>query len=346
MKNKLIISVVIVAILTVLGIYLLESFRENQFKPEELEKSSEETPIEEPQIKGNIISEEHKKIIPTVPKLHSWQKEEGIHIPNAISSSTIFRDNQYWMYFTGNGIELAISNDGINFVLKGSVIGDDGPGSEQEMVTNPTIFQIKEGKYRMIYEGSTDKNAVRKLYSAVSDGGLKWVKEGGIRLEDSIFYSDLKKGTSGVVIFASVPDVIRLKDDCLRIYYAAVDEIRTAKSCDEGLTWQKEGKIMFDVYPEVAQDPDIIQLEDETYKLFFSTQNFERTKGWIVSASSEDGINFMIEGKIIEPTTGVTHAMDTDATKLLEGRYRLYYSEGNLSYPNFTPNILSAISLD
>lgn len=321
-----------------------EEVAKESSEPEEPEREALET-IEVVEETGGIeeTPEEIPEIVEYVPKLLSWQKETGIRV-SAISSCTIFRDNQYWMYYTGKGIALAISNDGLNFELKGTVIHDDGPGSEQEMVTNPAVFQLKTGGYRMIYEGSQDMNTVRKLYSAVSNDGLKWFKEDGIRLEDDIFYTDPKKGASGTVIFASVPDVIRLEDNCLRIYYAVIDEIRIAKSCDEGLTWQKEGKIMFDIYPEVAQDPDIIMLEDGTYKLFFSAQNPERTKGWIVSASSEDGINFKIGGKIIEPSAGITHAMDSDAIRLPDGRYRLYYSEGNMPYPE--PNILSAISKD
>ncbi len=304
------------------------------------EKVDLETPITILQTEVNTTLEEPEDTEISSP-LSFWQKESGIRIPNAISSSTIFRDNQYWMYYTGNGIELAISNDGINFVLKGQVVKDGGFGSDQEMVTNPTVFQTKNSKYRMIYEGSQDMNTVRKLYSAISDDGLKWAKE-GMRLEDDIFYSDPKKRSSGTVIFASVPDVIRLENNCLRIYYAVIDEIRTAKSCDEGLTWQKEGKIIFDTHPDVAQDPDIIQLEDGTYKLFFSVQNPERTRGWIESASSNDGINFKAERKIVEPSAGVTHTMDADAIKLPDGKYRLYYSEGNL--PNPQPNILSLVS--
>ncbi len=305
-------------------------------------------PVEESQTEVNITLEERKET--STQKLLSWQKEDGIRIPNAISSSTIFRGNEYWMYYTGNGIELAISNDGISFVLKGSVVRDDGPGSEQEMVTNPAVFQIKNGRYRMLYEGSKDNQAVRKLYSAVSDDGLKWFKEEGVRLEDTIFWIDQEKKKKGEtdwrneIIFTSVPDVIRI-ENCLRLYYTVIDEIRMAKSCDEGLTWEKEGKIIFEFYHDVAQDPDIIQLEDGTYKLFFSAQDFYRRKGWIEIASSEDGINFKVDGeKRIEPSHGETHAMDIDVIKLPDGTYRAYYSEG--TFPNPKSNILSAISQD
>ncbi len=277
------------------------------------------------------------------PKLSYWQKESGIRVLGAVSSCTVFRDNQYWMYYTGiGGIYLARSSDGLNFQGYGQVAANGSFGSEQEMVTNPAVFQLKNGKYRMIYEGSKNQQSIRKLYSAVSDDGLKWTKEEGIRLEDSIIES--KKGTSQETIFTSVPDVVRLDNDCLRMYYTVIDESRIAESCDEGLTWQKIGKIMFDVYPEVVQDPDIIRLENGKYKLFFSTQDFERTRQWILSAESDDGINFKIDsGERINPSSGNKRAVDPDVIKLPDGKYRMYFGESS-SWDNF--DIMAAVSED
>lgn len=249
------------------------------------------------------------------------------------------------MYYTGNGIELAISNDGVDFELKGNVVRDDGLGSDQEMVTNPAVFRLKNRKYRMIYEGSKDNQGIRKLYSAVSEGGIKWTKESGVRLEDSILYSDPKKGKSGYVIFTSVPDVIRLENDCLRMYYTVIDESRMAESCDDGLTWEKKGKIMFDIYPDVAQDPDIIRLEDGTYKLFYSTQDLHRTKQWIVSASSEDGVSFKTEsGERIGLLSGIARVVDPDVVELADGKYRMYYGQSTSYEGSF--NLMSAVSTD
>ncbi len=267
-----------------------------------------------------------------------WKKEDGVRLRDAISSSTILKNGSTWMYYTGNGIELAVSDDGIAFERRGQVVS----GSDQEMVTNPAVFRTAHG-YRMIYEGR--REGQRKLYSAVSADGLIWNREEGVRLEDSLGRVDEEKkrkgepGWEGDAAFTSVPDVIRLDSGCLRMYYAVIDEIRTAVSCDEGLDWQKEGAVQL---PMVAQDPDIIRL-DEMYKLFFSTQNAERTRGWIVGASSEDGIIFAVEGTVAE-SVEATHAMDADVVQLPGGGYRMYYSEGNLPYPQ--PNIVSAVSQD
>lgn len=283
---------------------------------------------------------------PPVLELLSWQKESGIKAAGAVSSCTIFKDNQYWLYYTGiGGIFLARAADGLNFQEYGMVVNNGDFGSEQETVTNPAVFRLKNGQYRMIYEGAKNQQTIRKLYSAISSDGLEWTKEAGVRLEDSIFFYDPKKGTGSDVVFTSVPDVIELENGCFRMYYTVIDESRIAESCDEGLSWQKKGKIMFDVYPEVTQDPDIIQLDNGKYKLFFSTQNFERTRQWILSASSEDGINFKIDsGKRIEPALGKTRAVDPDVVKLPDGTYRMYYGESFTFSGDF--DIFSAISKD
>lgn len=276
-------------------------------------------------------------------KLLSWKKETGVRIPGAVSSCTIFKNGQYWMYYTGTGgIRLAISSDGLNFQEHGQVVANGPLGSEQEMVTNPAVFQLKNGKYRIIYEGSKNQQSIRKLYSTVSDDGLKWTKEDGVRLEDSTVES--KKGINQETIFTSVPDIVRLDNDCLRVYYTVIDESRIAESCDEGLSWQKIGKIMFDNYPEVVQDPDIVRLDNGKYKLFFSTQDFERTRQWILSANSDNGINFKIDsGERINPSSGSKRAVDPDIIKLADGTYRMYFGESS-TWDDF--DIFSAISGD
>lgn len=281
---------------------------------------------------------------PPALELLSWQKESGIRVPGGVSSHTIYRNNQYWLYYTAmGGIRLARSTDGLNFQEYGIVLANGPLGSEQEMVSNSSVFRLKNGGYRMIYEGSQDYQTIRKLYSAVSSDGLSWTKEAGLRLEDSIYFYDPKKGLGGDVVFTSVPDVIELENGCLRMYYTVVDESRIAESCDEGLSWQKKGKIMFDVYPEVVQDPDIIELEDGQYRLFFTTQNLERDEQWVLSASSDDGFNFKVdEGKRIEPAFEKVRAVDPDLVKLPDGTYRMYYGESFTFDGDF--DIFSAIS--
>ena len=277
-----------------------------------------------------------------ISKLIKWTKEDGIRT-GGVSSSTIIKGNEYWMYYTWDGIELATSTDGLNFVNRENVIKNGPTGSEQEMVTNPTVFELSDGRYRMIYEGAkvardeTGKRyqADRKLYSAISDDGKKWTKEDGVRFWD---YGDGKPGE----IFTSVPDVIRLPDDRLRMYYTRGATSATALSSDEGLTWNKEIEIKF---RKVVIDFDIVQLEDGSYKLFFTTFEGEFGIGeqWVMSASSADGVNFVVgDGKLIEPNTSGGLVTDPDVIKIDNG-YRMYY--GEFRKGEAESNIMSAFSL-
>ena len=274
-------------------------------------------------------------------KLLFWEKEQGIRVPG-ISSSTIFKDNQYFMYYTWDGIELATSSDGLNFANRQSVVKNGAIGSEQEMVTNPAVFKLLDGRYRMIYEGSKwakdekggQYQTDRKLYSAISSNGKNWEKEEGMRFWD---YGDGKSNE----IFTSVPDVIRLADNRLRMYYTRGATSATALSGDEGLTWAKETDLKL---RKVAIDMDIIRLDDGTYKLFFTTfaDEFGFGEQWMMSASSTDGVNFVIdEGKIIEPSTSEGLVTDPDVIKIDNG-YRMYY--GEFKKGSYESNIMSAFS--
>jgi len=267
-------------------------------------------------------------------KLLSWTKEEGTRV-DGVSSCTIIKNNEYWMYYTGKDIELAISSDGLNFIEKGTVINvKDVEGVD--MVTNPSVFLTKDGKYRMLFEGSRwveGGQKDRKLYSAISTDGLKWTVEEGVRFQDE---GDGKPGE----IFTSVPDIIRM-DGQLRMYYTRGASSAIAISDDDGITWTKEKNLDL---KRIAVDPDIVILDDGTYKLFFTTFDSEWGEGeqYVMGASSTDGINFVVdEGKRISPSSGNNMVVDPDVIKLPDGRYRMYYGE---TTNGMTFKINSAIS--
>jgi hypothetical protein len=271
-----------------------------------------------------------------VSKLLSWTKEEGTRIENGVSSCTIIKDNEYWMYYTGEWIELAKSSDGLNFVNIGTIINvKDVQGVD--MVTNPAVFMTTDGKYRIIFEGSRwvdGGQTDRELYSAISSDGLTWKVEEGVRFQDE---GDGKPGE----LFTSVPDIIRLDDGRLRMYYTRGSTSAIAISDDEGMTWTKEKNLDL---KRIVIDPDIVRLDDGTYKLFFTSFDSEFGKGeqYMMSASSTDGVNFVIdEGKRIRPSSGSNMIVDPDVIKLPDGRYRMYYGEASM---NMMFNINSVIS--
>jgi hypothetical protein len=179
----------------------------------------------------------------------------------------------------------------------------------------------------------TENKNDRKLYSAISTDSLAWTVE-GVRFQDE---GDGKPGE----LFTSVPDIIRLDDGRLRMYYTRGATSAIAISDDDGMTWTKEKNLDL---KRIAVDPDVVVLDDGTYKLFFTTFDSEWGKGeqYVMSASSTDGINFVVdEGKRIQPNLGNNMVVDPDVVKLPDGKYRMYYGEtGN----GMTFKINSAIS--
>ena len=266
--------------------------------------------------------------------LMEWIRESGVRIDNGVSSATNIIDDMYVMYYTADGIQIAKSFDGLTFEKAGVAVQNGEPGSMQEMISNSAVFELSNGSYRMIYEGR-DSNQDRRFFSAFSMDGFNWIKEEGIRFQD---YGDGKPGE----LFTSVPDIIRLDNDDLRMYYTRGISSATALSTDEGITWIKEGNLDFD---RIVIDPDIIRLDDGSYKLFFTSFDEEFGVGpqYVMSASSSDGLSFTIdEGKRLEPVSENKLLLDPDIIRLSDGSYRMYYSE---MQNDGSIIILSAISM-
>lgn len=281
---------------------------------------------------GTIISEPAITPSPTATptaQVLNWQKEAGIRIVDGVSSNTLFVNGTYRMYYTKeDGIHLALSTDGLNFYDAGAEIA---PG------TNSAVFQIENG-YRMIYEidnGSTD----RKLYSAFSNDGMNWTKESGIRLQDDI--ESLRKNGPGSS-FASVPEIVKLTNGTLRMYYTTGTRSSSALSGDNGLTWKKEGQIIVEDR-QIVLDPDIIMLDDGTYLFFYSTSDsVPFQKQWLEIAESTDGRYFKPFSGGIHPFGNTTNYVDPDVVKLSNGHYRIYFGEAENMQNQF--RIVSVIS--
>jgi len=270
-------------------------------------------------------------------KLLTWVKESGIRIKDGVSPATIIINGLYVMYYSAKGgIWAAKSTDGLVFEKIGIVVENGEPGSMQEMVSDPTIIELKNGSYRMIYEGSQKlgDREDRRLFSAFSKDGFNWTKEEGVRFQD---YGDGKPGE----IFTSVPDIIRLDNGSLRMYYTRGTTSATALSHDEGITWVKEKNLDLG---RIVVDPDIVKLEDGSYKLFFTTFDYQFGMGeqYVMSATSYDGVSFTLDsGKRLEPSPGRILVVDPDIVKLPDGSHRMYYGE---MQDDGSFNIYSAIS--
>jgi hypothetical protein len=264
--------------------------------------------------------------------LPEWTKEPGTRIADGVSPATIRKGSGFLMYYPGpGGILIARSADGIAFEQAGVSVREQGPGTIQEMVSNPAIIQLTNGTYRMIYEGQ-DARRDRRLFSAVSPDGLQWAGEPGIRFAD--------KG-DGPGLFTSVPDIIRLRNGDLRMYYTRGITSATAISRDDGLTWTKEADLDLG---RIVLDPDVVVPGDGTFVMFFTSFDREFGSGpqYVLSARSSDGLHFTIDpGKRLEPSTRDGMVVDPDVVSLGAGRYRMYYGESPAGEPKFS--IFSAV---
>lgn len=259
-----------------------------------------------------------------------FRRERGARINNGVSSQTIRMSNgHYRMYYTGADIMAAGSSDGKVFknnrtVLTLNQVKAEFPTLKQ--ISNSAIVKLSNGRWRMLFEGKTQGNPdTRRLYSAQSADGIdNWHIEPGVRLAD---HED--------ITFTSVPEIIRLSDGRLRIYYATGLRTKSSVSSDEGLTWTKEGFIIINKHFNTLVDADITKIGKGTYVLLFADMpdvpekkddpyqtrsRFQR----IYRAYSTDGRNFTYNRIVVFARTA--NVMDPDMVRIGPGRYRVYYS--------------------
>jgi len=244
-------------------------------------------------------------------------KKEG-YVTAGTASCTIKVGDEYWLY---TGTSLFVSQNGLNFEERRTALIYD---ETLDRIGNPAVIRLKDGRYRMFYEGEkfSEQKRDRRLYSAVSFDGMNWGKE-GLRYEDT---SD--SGKSGEMM-VSVPEVVRI-DDKLYLYYTRGITLAVAVSENEGITWNKIKDIIFEGI-EIVMDPDLIQVENG-YRLFFTTADnpdlLRATKTWITDAFSLDGIHFEFDGDFkLEADAGKNNAVDADVVYLGDGKYRIYYGQ-------------------
>lgn len=113
---------------------------------------------------------------------------------------------------------------------------------------------------------------------------------------------------------ASVPEVVRLENGDLLLYFVDADtlssgnggteQIGYSKSTDGGITWSEKDHVVFSgkINQGPAVDPSLVELEDGTLRMYFygpdgpiSDLGADTSEHNVYSAVSEDGINFAVE---------------------------------------------------
>lgn len=194
---------------------------------------------------------------------------------------------------------------------------------------DPAIIRQPDGSLRMYYVRNKEKKSQPKgppqsdIYSAVSDDGLNWSDDPGIRIKGD--------DTGG---FASVPDVVNIGSGKLRMYYVGfnsqktVDYIFTATSTD-GLAWTRESGRRL---PGHYVDPAVVKRGSKWLMLAATLPPPSKSgkpgkmgRQKIHLATSSNGLKWKLNKKpLITKKDG--NALDPTFQKIGKNRYRIYYS--------------------
>lgn len=162
---------------------------------------------------------------------------------------------------------------------------NDGVVIADDTYENIEIVPLADDRYRMYF------SQLGSIYSAVSDDGLSWVKEEGVRV-------------SG----AGMPALLSLDETTSRIYFTRVldgkNAVYSALTTD-GLTFTEEAGTRLQAGHPGGYDalsgivhPTVIQLANGKFRLYYDTlyTQGDGDNPWhILSAVSDDGLNFTIE---------------------------------------------------
>ncbi len=116
------------------------------------------------------------------------------------------------------------------------------------------------------------------IYRAYSSDLVNWKKDETFKLEH-----------------ASVPDILK-KDDGFILYYVngQIDTADCSISSD-GKAFSYGDCRIYNFTEEKAWDPDVIRLDDGRYRMYFFAPNLGNRNNRIMSAISDDGINWLQE---------------------------------------------------
>ena len=180
----------------------------------------------------------------------------------------------------------ATSATGENWIPQSGVrlSPQQGGADDFRVVSSEVVPLAKIGQLRMYFEccdgTQSQQNSIR---SAISDDGLQWTVETGVRFELS-------------QCNVSSPRILFLDDGQCRLYCSERGEgIISAVSDDDGLTFKREPGIRvaadqpFDQYTAFA--PEILRLPDGGYRMYYAGYG-ERTRADILTAVSEDGLDW------------------------------------------------------
>ncbi len=286
--------------------------------------------------------------------------EIAIDLDNPLDSERILTPNVihlpsggYRMYYTGLGparrdpdalgyILSAFSENAVTWHKEPGVRVDLFPPNASARTLCPDVIPLKDGGYRMYFEARSGVPPADQRFgaapnpttilSALSDDGLEWIPEAGIRFGKR----NWSYGTPRVIYIEKAGGI------AYRMYFHRYsfplktglgigNHIISALS-DDGLNFEEEPGIRiaqetdretFSVYA-----PEIIRLRDGSYRMYYSGWS-ETIQGGVFTATSKDGLNWEKAGEpIIDLEPGQRDSSmisEPCVIDLDEGGSRLFY---------------------
>lgn len=243
--------------------------------------------------------------------LLNWTDTQEVLCEHCSVGDAVYKDGVIYFYFVDvstDGIKeqvgLITSEDNAQTWSDKQIIEIEGLGNKAAV--DPAPFITDDGKIRLYYfdieEGRSNKTPSyvpmqTKIYSAISDDGINFSEEDGVRFKFSgIFDPDVIKvdnayrmyvgNTSGQqVLSASSEDGLNFSYEGIAYngsaipeafydgeqYYLYTGGIEIATSADGKEFAKTENRFESEIDKHTA-DPSVIQLDDESYILFYKTK--------------------------------------------------------------------------
>ena len=227
----------------------------------------------------------------------TWVKDNEIIADQAsVPEAILDKDNNIRVYyvdwFNGHVISVALSHDGVNWIYKKTTIQGEVAGSQLgPSAVDPDIVLLQDGRYRLFYM------YLGNIYSAVSNYGINFVKESGVRFQ----------GEPGETWMD--PDVVKMGDVWRMFTWRIIGDANQAISTvsSDGLTFTKENVLT------IGGLISCTMAVEDGYRMYYAST------GNILSAFSSDGLNWTYEAVRLEG------GADPTVIRLLNGTYKMFY---------------------
>lgn len=211
--------------------------------------------------------------------------------------------------YTVHEIYSAVSTDGVNFTSEGKAF-------ESDNITDPTVIKLNDGSYLMAcVRGSLD------IFAKSLDG--KIFQATGITIQNG-----------------GIPELAKLDDGSVRLFYNGPGGIVSSRSTDDGLTWIKENGVRLSFNGGIA-DPSVIKRADGKWYLIvkgFNNTGAQNPAGHNVRISeSNDCYTFnIINGILLDSASVPEGVVLNQSTDVLEKNEKILQSDFILyqNYPN------------